>query len=42
VDAVVDWMATNILGLPRILYYTKETLVSLAFSSLSINYGKSC
>lgn len=33
VDAVVDWMATHILGLPRILYYTKETLVNHAFSS---------
>ncbi|KAJ6835438.1 uncharacterized protein M6B38_331755 [Iris pallida] len=27
VDPVVDWMATSVLGLPRILYYTKETLV---------------
>lgn len=32
VDAVVDWMATDILGLPRILYYTKETLVSKFFA----------
>ncbi|KAG9451366.1 hypothetical protein H6P81_011331 [Aristolochia fimbriata] len=26
VDAVVDWAATDILGLPRIFYYTKDTL----------------
>ncbi|XP_068636887.1 uncharacterized protein [Aristolochia californica] len=26
IDAVVDWAATEILGLPRILYYTKDTL----------------
>ncbi|CAI9112103.1 OLC1v1012483C3 [Oldenlandia corymbosa var. corymbosa] len=27
VDAVADWFATTILGLPRILYYSKETMV---------------
>lgn len=27
VDAVTDWLATNILSLPRILYYSKESLV---------------
>ncbi|KAF6148153.1 hypothetical protein GIB67_011928 [Kingdonia uniflora] len=26
VDAVTDWFATSILGLPRILFYAKETL----------------
>ncbi|OVA12210.1 DnaJ domain [Macleaya cordata] len=26
VDAVTDWFATSILGLPRILYYSKESL----------------
>ncbi|XP_043725331.1 uncharacterized protein LOC122671912 isoform X2 [Telopea speciosissima] len=26
VDAVVDWFATTVLGLPRILYYSKESL----------------
>ncbi|XP_077213966.1 DNAJ heat shock N-terminal domain-containing protein isoform X2 [Tasmannia lanceolata] len=26
VDAVVDWIATSMHGLPRILYYTKESL----------------
>ncbi|KAL1823793.1 hypothetical protein ACET3Z_010571 [Daucus carota] len=27
VDAVTDWFSTIILGLPRIMYYTKESLV---------------
>lgn len=27
VDAVTDWFSTTILGLPRIMYYTKESLV---------------
>ncbi|XP_040988911.1 uncharacterized protein LOC121236527 isoform X1 [Juglans microcarpa x Juglans regia] len=27
VDAVTDWVATTVLGLPRILYYTRDTLV---------------
>ncbi|KAJ7956418.1 putative DNAJ heat shock N-terminal domain-containing protein [Quillaja saponaria] len=27
VDAITDWFATTVLGLPRIIYYTKETLV---------------
>lgn len=27
VDAVTDWFATTVLGLPRILYYTRDTLV---------------
>ncbi|OAY62782.1 DnaJ subfamily C member 10 [Ananas comosus] len=31
VDAIVDWMATAILGLPRILYYSKEALQFTAF-----------
>ncbi|CAN6219625.1 unnamed protein product [Urochloa humidicola] len=26
VDSVVDWVATSVVGLPRILYYAKETL----------------
>ncbi|KAL5544526.1 hypothetical protein UlMin_008310 [Ulmus minor] len=26
VDAITDWFATNILGLPRIFYYSKESL----------------
>ncbi|KQK15065.1 uncharacterized protein LOC100831408 [Brachypodium distachyon] len=26
VDSVVDWVASSIVGLPRILYYSKETL----------------
>lgn len=28
VDAVTDWFATTVLGLPRILYYSKESLVN--------------
>ncbi|WVZ66790.1 hypothetical protein U9M48_015963 [Paspalum notatum var. saurae] len=28
VDSVVDWVATSVVGLPRILYYSKETLGS--------------
>ncbi|CAN6484515.1 unnamed protein product [Victoria cruziana] len=27
VDAIVDWVATDILGLPRIFYYSKDSLV---------------
>ncbi|CAI0560476.1 unnamed protein product [Linum tenue] len=27
VDAVTDWFATSVIGLPRILYYSKESLV---------------
>ncbi|KAE8124010.1 hypothetical protein FH972_018922 [Carpinus fangiana] len=27
VDAVTDWFATTVLSLPRILYYTRDTLV---------------
>ncbi|KAL8091445.1 hypothetical protein AgCh_033891 [Apium graveolens] len=27
VDAITDWFSTTILGLPRIMYYTKESLV---------------
>ncbi|KAL6841734.1 hypothetical protein ACP4OV_028246 [Aristida adscensionis] len=26
VDSVVDWVATSVVGLPRILYYSKDTL----------------
>ena len=26
-DAITDWLATSILGLPRILYYSKESMV---------------
>nr|CAB3455051.1 unnamed protein product [Digitaria exilis] len=28
VDSVVDWVATSVVGLPRILYYSKEALCS--------------
>lgn len=27
VDAITDWLATSVLGLPRILYYSKESMV---------------
>ncbi|GJN33197.1 hypothetical protein PR202_gb21768 [Eleusine coracana subsp. coracana] len=33
VDSIVDWVATSIVGLPRILYYSKETLVKVVFFS---------
>ncbi|KAG6495654.1 hypothetical protein ZIOFF_043480 [Zingiber officinale] len=33
VDSILDWMATNILGLPRILYYSKETLAKFIATS---------
>jgi hypothetical protein len=35
VDSVVDWVATSVVGLPRILYYSKETLVRLMISCIS-------
>ncbi|XP_062189389.1 uncharacterized protein LOC133892557 isoform X2 [Phragmites australis] len=33
VDSVVDWVATSVVGLPRILYYSKDTLVKVIFFS---------
>ncbi|KAH9721927.1 J domain-containing protein [Citrus sinensis] len=33
VDAVTDWFATAILKLPRIFYYTKESMVKVIFFS---------
>jgi hypothetical protein len=35
VDSVVDWVATSVVGLPRILYYSKEALVSFMMPSIS-------
>ena len=35
VDSVVDWVASSVIGLPRILYYSKEALVRLLTSSIS-------
>ena len=32
VDAVTDWFSTTILGLPRILYYSRDTLVIFEIS----------
>lgn len=34
VDAVTDWFATTILSLPRISYYSKESLVILLSHSV--------
>ncbi|KAG0463714.1 hypothetical protein HPP92_019783 [Vanilla planifolia] len=31
VDAIIDWLATSVLGLPRILYYSKDSLVQKFF-----------
>ncbi|CAK7344469.1 unnamed protein product [Dovyalis caffra] len=31
IDAVTDWFATTVLSLPRILYYSKESLASSLF-----------
>ncbi|KAF3322936.1 hypothetical protein FCM35_KLT12925 [Carex littledalei] len=45
VDAVIDWTATYVLGLPRILYYSKETLdyaMFLFFTYLFINISVCC
>ncbi|KAK6117916.1 hypothetical protein DH2020_048321 [Rehmannia glutinosa] len=33
VDAITDWLATGILNLPRITYYSKESLVKVIFIS---------
>ncbi|CAL5444890.1 unnamed protein product [Camellia sinensis] len=33
VDAVTNWFATTILSLPRILYYSKDSLVKVIFFS---------
>uniref|UniRef100_A0A804I675 Uncharacterized protein n=1 Tax=Musa acuminata subsp. malaccensis TaxID=214687 RepID=A0A804I675_MUSAM len=33
VDAIVDWMATDIIGLPRILYHSKESLAKFIVTS---------
>ncbi|XP_020586619.1 uncharacterized protein LOC110028911 [Phalaenopsis equestris] len=33
VDAIVDWLATTVLDLPRIPYYSKESLVQKFFSA---------
>lgn len=35
VDSVVDWVATSVVGLPRILYYSKETLVRFIIGYIS-------
>ncbi|KAI4303787.1 hypothetical protein MLD38_039380 [Melastoma candidum] len=35
VDAVTDWIATDILNLPRIMYYSTETLIKVFFAKSS-------
>ncbi|KAK4781631.1 hypothetical protein SAY86_015733 [Trapa natans] len=35
VDAVTDWFATTVLGLPRIPYYSKESLVQTFLAKVS-------
>ncbi|GFZ03571.1 DNAJ heat shock N-terminal domain-containing protein [Actinidia rufa] len=35
VDAVTNWLATTILSLPRIPYYSKDSLLQLAFIAVS-------
>ncbi|CAN6578136.1 unnamed protein product [Malus baccata var. baccata] len=37
VDSVTDWFATTILGLPRILYYSKETLGQKFLAKVSLH-----
>uniref|UniRef100_A0A1J3K8D4 DnaJ-like protein subfamily C member 16 n=1 Tax=Noccaea caerulescens TaxID=107243 RepID=A0A1J3K8D4_NOCCA len=39
-DAVTDWFATNVLGLPRVFYHTKETLVPKFLSKVPPNKVK--
>ncbi|KAB1216739.1 hypothetical protein CJ030_MR4G003863 [Morella rubra] len=39
VDAVTDWFATAILGLPRILYYSRDTLLPQLRSVTSMELG---
>jgi hypothetical protein len=36
-DAITDWFATTVLGLPRVFYHTKETLVSKFLSKVPPN-----
>ncbi|XP_034216105.1 uncharacterized protein LOC117627906 isoform X2 [Prunus dulcis] len=37
VDSVTDWFATTILGLPRILYYSKESLGQKFLAKVSLH-----
>uniref|UniRef100_A0A1J3G654 DnaJ-like protein subfamily C member 16 n=1 Tax=Noccaea caerulescens TaxID=107243 RepID=A0A1J3G654_NOCCA len=39
-DAVTDWFATTVLGLPRVFYHTKETLVPKFLSKVPPNKVK--
>ncbi|WCJ35916.1 DNAJ heat shock N-terminal domain-containing protein [Euphorbia peplus] len=40
VDAITDWFATVVLGLPRVLYYSKETLGKQFLSKSSLHKVK--
>ncbi|KAI5330087.1 hypothetical protein L3X38_029484 [Prunus dulcis] len=40
VDSVTDWFATTILGLPRILYYSKESLGQKFLAKVSLHKVK--
>ncbi|KAK9926039.1 hypothetical protein M0R45_023293 [Rubus argutus] len=40
VDSVTDWFATTILGLPRILYYSKESLGEKFLAKVSLHKVK--
>ncbi|CAE5957876.1 unnamed protein product [Arabidopsis arenosa] len=39
-DAITDWFATTVLGLPRVFYHTKETLVPKFLSKVPPNKVK--
>ncbi|KAM1098262.1 hypothetical protein ACFX19_015802 [Malus domestica] len=40
VDSVIDWFVTTVLGLPRILYYSKETLGQNFLAKVSLHKVK--
>ncbi|XP_062030161.1 uncharacterized protein LOC133746019 [Rosa rugosa] len=40
IDSVTDWFATTILGLPRILYYSKESLGEKFLAKVSLHKVK--
>ncbi|CAN8304800.1 unnamed protein product [Cochlearia groenlandica] len=39
-DAITDWFATTVLGLPRVFYHTKETLIPKFLSKVPPNKVK--
>ncbi|KAL6183072.1 hypothetical protein ACLB2K_044483 [Fragaria x ananassa] len=40
IDSITDWFATTILGLPRILYYSKESLAEKFLAKVSLHKVK--